>query len=106
MNSIMQHDHILIPEAWRQNVLEIRQMLAAYGNKRWRIFSGKYRRSRNELTGLCSQQLPKTQDAQLRIVDAILEAQRERPHLEKIQELGQKLFGTRWQGTILGLDST
>lgn len=92
-----EHDHILIPEAWEQNVLEIRQTLAAYGNKRWRIFSGKYRRSRNELIGLCSQQLPKTQDAQLRIVDAILEAQRERPHLEKIQELGQKLFGTRWK---------
>ena len=92
------HDHILIPEAWEQNVLEIRQMLAAYGNKRWRIFSGKYRRSRNELAGLCSQQLPKDQDAQLRIVDAILEAQRERPHFEKIQELGKKLFGTHWQG--------
>ena len=91
------HDHILIPEAWKQNVLEIRQMLAAYGNKRWRIFSGKYRRSRNELAGLCSQQLPKTQNAQLRMVDAILEAQRELPHLEKIQKLVQKLFGTRWK---------
>ena len=92
------HDHILIPEAWGQNVLEIRRMLAAYGSKRWRVFSGKYRRFRNELAGLCSQQLPKTQNAQLRIVDAILEAQREQPHLEKIQELGQKLFGARWQG--------
>ena len=92
------HDDTLIPEAWGQNVLEIRQMLAVYGNKRWRIFSGKYRRSRNELAGLCSQQLPKDQDAQLHIVDAILEAQRERPHFEKIQELGKKLFGTRWQG--------
>ena len=92
------HDHTLIPEAWKQNVLEIRQMLAAYGNKKWRVFSGKYRRSRNKLAGLCSQQLPKAQDAQLQIVDAILEAQREQPHFGKIQELGQKLFGTRWQG--------
>ena len=91
------HDPMLIPEAWDQNVLEIRQMLAAYGNKRWRIFSGKYRSSRNELAGLCAQQLPKAQDAQLRMVDAILEAQRKRPHLEKIQELGQTLFSTRWQ---------
>jgi very-short-patch-repair endonuclease len=92
------HDHILIPEAWEQNVLEIRQMLAAYGDKWWRIFSGKYRRARNELLGLCLQQLPKTQDIQLRMVDAILEAQRELPHLEKIQKLGQKLFGIHWQG--------
>ena len=92
------HDYILIPEAWEQNVLEIRQMLAAYGDKWWRIFSGKYRRARNELLGLCLPQLPKTQDIQLRMVDAILEAQRELPHLEKIQKLGQKLFGIHWQG--------
>ena len=92
------HDRTLIPEAWEQNVLEIRQMLKTYGNKRWRVFSGKYRRSRNELAGLCSKQLPKDQEAQLLIVEAILEAQRERPHFEKIQELSQKLFGTRWQG--------
>ena len=92
------HDHTLIPEAWEQNVLEIRQTLVAYANKWWRISSGKYRRSRNELAGLCSKQLPKSQDEQLRIVDAILEAHRERPHFEKIQQLGQKLFGTRWQG--------
>ncbi len=92
------HNNILIPEAWEQNVLKIRQMLAAYGDKRWRILSGKYRRAHNELKGLCSHQLPKAQNARLRIVDAILEAQRELPHLEKIQELGQKLFGTRWQG--------
>ena len=91
------HDSTLIPEAWEQNVLEIRKMLLAYGNKRWRVFSGKYRRARNELAGLCSQQLPKDQDVQLQVVDAILEAQRERPHLDKIQELGQKLFSTRWQ---------
>ena len=92
-----EHDSILIPEAWEQNVLEIRQMLAAYGGKWWRFLSGKYRRACNELTGLCTQPLPKTQEAQLRIVDAILEAQRKLPHLEEIRELGQRLFGTHWQ---------
>ena len=93
-----EHDNILIPEAWGQNVLEIRQMLAAYGNKWWRILSGKYRRARNELAGLCSQQLPKDQERLLRMIDAILEAQRELPHLEKIQDFGQGLFNTGWQG--------
>ena len=93
-----EHDSILIPEAWEQNVLEIRQMLAAYGGKWWRFLLGKYRRAYNELTGLCTQPLPKTQEARLRIVDAILEARRELSHLEEIQELGQRLFGTHWQG--------
>ena len=92
-----EHDSILIPEAWKQNVLEIRQMLAAYGGKWWRFLSGKYRRACNELIGLCTQPLPKTQEAQLHIVDAILEARRELSHLEEIQELGQRLFGTHWQ---------
>ena len=93
-----EHDGILIPEAWGQNVLEIRQMLAAYGGKWWCFLSGRYRRACNELAGLCTQSLPKTQEARLRIVDAILEARRKLPHLEEIQELGQRLFGTRWQG--------
>ena len=93
-----EHDRILIPEAWGQNVLGIRQMLAAYGSKWWNFLSTKYRRVCNELTGLCTQPLPKAQEARLRIVDAILEAQRELPHLEKMQELGQRLFGTHWQG--------
>ncbi|MDE0636466.1 MAG: DUF3320 domain-containing protein [Candidatus Poribacteria bacterium] len=93
------HDDILIREAWQQDVLEIRKILATYGDKRRRIISLKYRRARNELAGLCEpRQLPKVHDAQLRIVDAILEAQRELPHLERIQEIGQELFGTRWHG--------
>ena len=92
------HDHILIREAWKQDVLEIRKVLAAYGDKRWRILSGKYRQAHNELKGLCSQQLPKAHDERLRIVDAILEAQRELPHLERIQEIGKEAFGTHWHG--------
>ncbi len=94
------HDDILIHEAWEQNVLEIRQKLAAYGDKWWRILSGNYRRARNKLKGLCSQPqlLPKTHNARLGIVDAILEVQRELPQLEQIQKIGQELFGTHWQG--------
>ncbi|MYF99613.1 DUF3320 domain-containing protein [Candidatus Poribacteria bacterium] len=94
------YDDILIPEAWGQNVLEIRQKLAAYGDKWWRMLSGDHRRVRNELKGLCSQPqlLPKAHHSRLRIVDAILEVQRELPKLEQIQEIGQELFGTHWQG--------
>ena len=93
-----EYDDVLIPESWEQNVLEIRKTLAVYGPKWWRVLSGKYRRARNELAGLCLQKLPKAQETRLSIVDAILEVQRERPHLEKIQDLGQQLFNTHWQG--------
>ena len=100
------HDDRLIPEAWEQNVLEIRQKLAAYGDKRWRMLSGNYRRACNELKGLCSQPqlLPKAHHDRLSIVDAILEMQREAPQFEQIQEIGQELFGSHWQGQALNWD--
>ena len=88
----------LIPEAWKQNVLEIRKALAVYGDKWWRVFSRKYRRARNELSGLCTLEPPKTQGARLRIVDAILESQREQPRLERVRGIGKQLYGTRWEG--------
>ena len=93
-----EYDDVLIPEAWGQDVLDIRKELAAYGSKWYRFLLSKYRRARNELAGLCTRPLPKPLDARLEIVDAILEVQRARLRLEKIQELGQQLFGLRWQG--------
>ena len=93
-----EYDSILIPEAWEQGVLEIRKALATYGDKWWRVFSLKFRRACNELTGLCKQELPKAQGVRLRIVDAILESQREQPRLEKIQGIGKQLYGTGWEG--------
>ena len=93
-----EYDNILIFEAWEQSVLEIRKVLAAQGDKWWRVFSRKFRRARNELAGLCKQELPKAQGVRLRIVDAILESQREQPRLEKIQGIGKQLYGTRWEG--------
>ena len=92
------HEGTLIPEAWTHDVLTIRQALAAYRTKWWRAVSGKYRQARNELTGLCSQALPKSEEVHLRIVDAIMEVQREQPQFEKIETLGKTLFGTRWYG--------
>ena len=92
------YDDTLIHEAWQQDVLEIQKGLAVYGDKWWRMLSGKYRRAHNELKGLCSQQLPKAHDARLDIVKAILEAQRKLHDLERIQEIGQESFGTHWQG--------
>ena len=92
------YDHVLIPEAWAQDVLGIRRALAIYGPKWWRFLSGKYRRARNELVGLCVQPLSKSLETQLRIVDAIRKAQREQLHLEGIQAIGQRLFGMHWHG--------
>lgn len=92
------YDDVLIPEAWTQDVFEVRRALTVYGPKWWRFLSGRYRRACNELVGLCTQPLPKSLETQLRIVDTIRKAQREQSHLEKIRTIGQRLFGTYWRG--------
>jgi len=92
------HDETLIPESWEQSVLDIRQALSVYGRKWWRIFSGEYRSARNKLTGLCRDGLPKGLDAQLALVDAIMEAQRQKKIFNQYESVGLNLFGAQWQG--------
>ncbi len=87
----------LIPEAWTQNVIQIRQGLMS-GPKIWRTLSGRYRAAKQELTGLCRRQLPKEWEEQIGAVDAILEVQRVQPHFQKVQAYFPALFGIRWQG--------
>ena len=93
-----QHDSQLIPEAWDYNVLTIRQNLLAYGDKWWRFAAGAYRQSKKELTGLTRLGLPKENQAQLALVDAILESQRQDQIINQGQEPGQSAFGRQWRG--------
>ncbi len=90
-----EHHDILYPEAWKENVNVIGKVMTDYGGKWWRFFSSRYRQARSKLANLC-RELPKGQAARLRMVDAILEVQREKPFLDEIQEVGKKLFGILW----------
>ncbi len=89
-------DSWLIPEAWGQEVLPIRQGLMA-GPKRWRSLSGRYRRARQQLAGLCRRAVPDEWEQQLALVDAILAVQRARPLLAQMAPLLTALFTVRWQ---------
>ncbi len=91
-------DIILIPEAWEQDLLELRQHLVNYGDKWWRLLSGDYRRARNRLTGLCKTAAPKEIQEKIELVDAILEARRTQAIVNQFQNLGATLFGAQWQG--------
>ncbi|MGB1250578.1 MAG: DUF4011 domain-containing protein [Candidatus Promineifilaceae bacterium] len=85
----------LLPEAWAQPVVTIRQGLM--GGKSWfnRLTSGAYRRARTELAGLCQRQLPDEWDDQLGLVDTILEVQRLEEQIEPHREQLTRLFGDR-----------
>lgn len=86
-------DPILIPEAWDQNVLSLRQPIKAYGTKWWRFVSSGYRRARQKLEGLCQGPLAKDGASQLAIVESILEQQRQRPIYDSGCGLVNRLVG-------------
>ena len=89
---------VLIPEAWEQNVLLSRQILNTTGRKWWRWFSSDYRNTRNFIAGLCTANQPKDTDSQCRIVDAILEATRQRRTIGEYEALAVRLYGVQWEG--------
>ena len=91
------YDARLIPEAWSQQVLPLRQSLITYGPKWWRFFVSDYRKAKAQLAGLCRQELPKDHAAQLDLVERILEFQRLEPEWKQQKTVLTRLFGAAWR---------
>ncbi|WP_315820388.1 hypothetical protein [Paraflavitalea speifideaquila] len=92
-----EYKELFIPEAWQQEVIEVRQNLLAHGNKWYRFMIGAYNRSNQQLAALCKAPLPKENNSKLQYVDAILESKRLEVALQEYQSLATELFGRRWQ---------
>ena len=86
------YDPVLIPEAWEADVLDIRQALAAYGGKWWRLVSGTWRTAMARLRGLCRTDPPKDAAECLKMVDGILEVRRLRRRVAESREIVASLF--------------
>lgn len=93
-----QYDDMLLPDAWTQNLLEVRAPILSYGDKWWRFLIGDYRRAKKHLAIYCRKALPKSGREQLQLVDAVLEMQRQRSIYEARANLGARLYGAKWQG--------
>ena len=63
------YDSVLIPEAWKCDVLDCRQEIFDHGNKWRRLFSRKYWMSRKRLRGLCRSDFPAGGTERLALVD-------------------------------------
>lgn len=87
---------IFLPEAWEQNVLEIRQSLMAHGNKWYKFIIGSYNQNNKQLASFSKVLLPKDINIKLKYVDAILESRRLKGTLEEFEPLALRLFGKRW----------
>lgn len=92
-----QFDEMLIDAAWVQDLLEVRQALQIYGNKWWRLLSGRFRAAHSQLQGLARGILPKSPLEQLAIVDAVLLFQQAQKIYLQHAGLGLALFGAQWQ---------
>ncbi len=92
-----QYAAVLLPEAWEQHVLEIRQNLIAYGDKWYRFTIGAYNKTIKQLAAICKGPLPKDTADRLRYVDDILEVKRLTLLLKEHDPLARDLFGHRWQ---------
>ena len=92
----------LLPEAIDEDFLPVRKALAPYSgrfSRFFRFFSLAYHRAIKTLQGLQHQDLPKNPEAQLQIVDALVEARRLRVNLQGSERLLQTLYGSRGQST-------
>lgn len=91
------YEQVLLPEAWDQNVLHIRQNLLAHGHKWYRFIIGDYKRSVKELAALSQVPLPKAIADKIKYTEDILAASRLNNAIAEQQSLAQRVFGTRWQ---------
>lgn len=91
------HGSQLIEAAWEQDLLEVRQNLLAYGDKWWKLFSGRYRATKARLQGLAQGALPSTNAEQLTLVDSVLSYQQSQKIYNQHEALGSALFGAQWQ---------
>lgn len=91
------YDAIFIPEAWDQNVLELRQNLIAHGHKWYKFIIGDYKRSVKQLASVLNASMPSDLSTKLQYVDAILEGRRLASSLQTLEPLAIQVLGSRWQ---------
>jgi len=94
----IKYDNVLHPEAWDQNVMEIRQNLVEHGHKWYKFLLGDYKRSVKQLASFSSIPLPESLDAKIRYTDDILLAKRLSNTINENAHLATPLFGNRWRG--------
>lgn len=92
------YDGVLKSDSWNYDVHDIRDVLALYGPKWWRLFSSNYRQAKTKIAALCQHEVPSSMETQLDLLDAIQEESRIRSLIGKYETSLQQIFGSQWQG--------
>lgn len=96
-NIHFKYDDSLIPVAWEQNLLEVKQSIVSYKDKWWGIFIGDYRKAKKQVKSLYKSPKDKQID-DLEVVDSILEAQNSKINILDRESLAKELFEAYWNG--------
>lgn len=91
------YDPLVIPEAWDQNLLELRQNLIAHGSKWYKFLIGDYKKSVKQLSGLLKSPMPEELDKKVEYINALMEGKRLSKALDGLRPLAERLFGNNWQ---------
>ena len=91
--------HTLTPEAWNQDVVDVKEVLVNSSGRRTRLLSSDYRQARNVLSDICVAKPPSELADQLPLLDAIKESQDQVRIIDRHMSLGILLFS---QGRITG----
>ena len=83
---------VLTPEAWDQDVAQVRETLAEAGGRRARLLSGRYRRARSALSRMCRSSPPSELEGQLALLTAIMDSQEHGRIIARHLPLGVLLF--------------
>jgi len=102
---LVQWQTMLTPDAWSQDVLSIRQVLAQYAPRGfWRYFSSHYRQAWRAFKSLLRGAPPPDTASQLALLDAILSYQDNAARLETLGSLAEETFAAPWQSTAKDWD--
>ncbi|MEA5405465.1 DUF3320 domain-containing protein [Arcicella sp. DC2W] len=91
------YDSIFIPEAWEQNLLEIRQNLITHGHKWYKFLIGDYKKSLKQLAGLLNTSMPEDLDTKLVYINTLMEGKRLASTVQSLEPIAIRLFGRNWQ---------
>jgi very-short-patch-repair endonuclease/DNA polymerase III delta prime subunit len=89
-----------VAETWEAPLPQIRQTVAAHGNRWFRFLNAGYRRAVATLRGLHKDpsRFPKSFAERLHLLDGMVELQSYQAHVAKAEALGREAMGAAWKG--------
>ena len=93
----VEFDPALMPDAWGQDLVGMKQILVSRGNRWWRWLFGDYRRAQERLSSLLRAPRPSGLERRIQLIHTVTESQEHRASIKQHQSLGEELFGPHWK---------